>query len=228
MDIKERIEKVRQRIKDACRRADRSPEEITLVAVSKTKPPQLIVEAWKAGLKIFGENYVQELIEKAGVLKDSYGISPEWHFIGHLQRNKVKKLLPWVKVIHSVDSIRLVKTLEKEAAKIEKQIPVLIEVNIGNEPTKSGCTEEEVAIIIEEITKCRWVILKGLMCIPPWNPDPEMSRRYFIRLRELRDRLGGERLLPELSMGMTDDFEIAIEEGATIVRIGRAIFGERR
>lgn len=227
LKIRERVEKVYEQIGKACSRANRNPSEITVVAVSKSFPPQLIKEAWDAGLRIFGENYAQELVQKAKILESSYNINPRWHFVGHLQTNKVKKVLPFIEVIHSVDSVKLLTLLEREAKKLQKKLIVLFEVNIGNEISKTGCKEEELPALIEEGWKCESVLVRGLMCIPPRGLSPEFSRPYFRKLRELRDRFGGKKSLPELSMGMTDDFEVAIEEGATIIRLGRAIFGER-
>lgn len=223
--IRDNLEKVKDRICNAAIKKGRNPSEITLVAVSKTKTVTDIIEAYEAGQTIFGENYVQELTDKAEQLKDKMNI--KWDFIGHLQRNKVKKVLPYVNMIHSVDSSELVNTIQKEADKLNKKVPVLIEVNIGDESSKSGCLVGDVKSLIEIIKNRNNIILRGLMIIPPFFENLEKVRPYFVKLAELRESLGGVKVIEHLSMGMSDDFEIAIEEGATIVRVGRAIFGQR-
>lgn len=224
--IVKNLENVKKRIAEVCKRAGRNPDSVKLVAVSKTMPPAMIESAWNAGQRIFGENYVQELEEKDKALENTQGL--EWHFIGHLQRNKVKKLPPRVSMIQSVDSVRLLQEIEKRAGEAGRSFDILIQVNVGEEESKSGSMAEEVDAILNSALSMKFVKVRGLMAIPPFEEESENSRKWFVMLREIRDKLGGEKLLPELSMGMSNDFEIAIEEGATIVRVGTAIFGERK
>ncbi len=203
-------------------RAGRPAGSVRLVAVTKTHPASLVREAYVEGLRDFGENYAQELVEKAGVLADLTDL--RWHFVGHLQRNKAKLLVGRVALVHGADGLRLLEEIDRRGGG-----DVLIEVNInmGEEPQKSGVAPSEVAALLDAAGKLARTHVRGLMCIPPPGPSPEASRPPFRRLVELRDALGGARRLPELSMGMSDDFEAAIEEGATIVRVGTAIFGPR-
>lgn len=223
-NIRQNLESVRNRIRAVATRAGRDPAAIRLVAVSKTKPADLIREAFEAGQTAFGENYAQEMKEKADALA---GLPIEWHFIGHLQRNKAKVVAPIASWIESIDSNELAEAIDRHTA---QRISCLIEVNVGDESSKSGARAEDVVAIGRRIVALDHLDLKGLMIIPPYDPDPEKSRPFFRALRELRDQLiptlGAEHLR-ELSMGMSHDFEAAIEEGATIVRIGTAIFGER-
>lgn len=208
------------RIQRACEAAKRDPASVRLIAVSKTKTAAQVLEAYQAGCRDFGENYVQELVEKAPALPSDI----RWHFIGHLQSNKAKKVLPHVSLLHTLDSVKLAKILQESA----KNTGALLQVNIGREPQKAGVMPEDVIPLLQELAKISfWV--SGLMCIPPVLDDPEGSRPHFAHLQKLQkqaqDALG--RPLPELSMGMTGDAEVAIQEGATMVRIGTAIFGER-
>ncbi len=218
-DIRANLEAVRGRIARACQRAGRSPEEITLVAVTKTVEPPEIAAAFELGITHFGENRVPEAAAKIGLLS-SLKPRPTWHLVGHLQTNKARLAVELFDIIHSVDSIRLAEALSRRTG---KTLPILLEVNVAGEITKSGFPPDGVAPALEAISRLPRLEVKGLMTIAPLVADPEEVRPVFRRLRSLRDTLG----LEDLSMGMTDDFEVAIEEGATTVRIGRAIFGER-
>jgi pyridoxal phosphate enzyme (YggS family) len=219
--IAERIEAVRLQIADACRRAGRSPETVTIVAVSKGFPPEAVREAFSAGLSQFGENRVQEAQAKLPLLA---GLAPRptWHMVGHLQTNKVKTALSLFDIIQSVDSLHLAQEISGRAPQ-SVRVPVLLEVNVAGEAAKYGFSPEELPAQAEEVRTLPGLEVRGLMTVAPMAADPQESRPVFRRLRELGHSLG----LAELSMGMTDDFPVAVEEGATIVRIGRAIFGER-
>ncbi len=218
-DIGANIEAVRKRIAYACQRVGRSPEEVTLVAVTKTVDPSAIAAAFKLGVTHFGENRVQEAVAKIGQLP-GLKLRPTWHMVGHLQTNKAKVAVETFDVIHSVDSMRLAEVLSQRT---QKTLPILLEVNVSGEASKSGFPIVEVAPALEAISRLPRLKIKGLMTIAPLVADAEQVRPIFRQLRSLRDSLK----LEHLSMGMTDDFEVAIEEGATMVRIGRAIFGER-
>ena len=221
--IERRLEIVRTRIAAAARRAGRDPASIRLVLASKAQPSDVIRAAARAGARDFGENYVQEAIAKRAELADLTEI--RWHLIGHLQTNKVKAAARTFALIHSVDSVRLAEALGR--AQPSPRVRALIEVNLGAEASKSGVAPDGITAILDAAREK--IEIEGLMTIPPPAASAETTRRYFARLREMRDRLAVQSglALSELSMGMTDDFEIAIEEGATIVRIGRAVFGER-
>ncbi len=225
-DIAKNLSEVKTRIADAATRAGRDPGEVILVAVSKVHPASVIREAYAAGQRHFGENYAQELRDKAAELSDLDGL--RWHFIGHLQRNKVKYVAPNAAVMETVDSLRLIDELAKQAARHGRTIGCLVQVNVGGEEQKSGCDPDETADLLEAVERADGLTLDGLMTIPPWDLEAEETRKYFRALRELRDKLGGPARLPHLSMGMSHDFEEAIEEGATFVRVGTAIFGQRR
>jgi hypothetical protein len=224
------IKEVFRKISSAAIRSGRSPFDIKLIAVTKTVDIERIKEAIDLGVRVFGENKVQEAKEKILKLKEqSPDCEVEWHFIGHLQKNKAKTAVQLFELIHSLDSVALAEELNKHAGKAGKIQRVLIEVKLSEEETKSGVARKDLMDIIESISEMRNLKLEGLMTIPPFFENPEMVRPYFSELRELRD--AAERAgygLPELSMGMTNDFEIAILEGATMVRIGTGIFGERR
>ncbi|WP_456437728.1 YggS family pyridoxal phosphate-dependent enzyme [Desulfurobacterium sp.] len=226
MEIKERVFIIKERMAKAAERAGRKPEEITLLAASKTRTPDEIREAFEAGVKIFGENRVQEARNKIPALSD---LPIEWHLIGHLQKNKAKYAVKMFKLIHSVDSISLIEELEKRAAKEHKIQEILIEVKLSPEETKHGCKEEEVPQLIENIFEKEHLKLSGFMVVPPYLENPEEVRPYFRKLREIKEFMEKtfETKFPHLSMGMSHDFEVAIEEGATIVRIGTALFGPR-
>ena len=221
--LEERLVILQARIGAAAYKAGRDASSIRLVLASKTQPSEVIRAAWQAGARDFGENYVQEAIAKRAELADLTDI--RWHLIGHLQTNKAKTAARAFALIHSVDSVRLAEALAR--AQPSPRVHALIEVNLGGEVSKTGVAPEEVAAILDAAHEK--IEIDGLMTIPPPARSAEAARPYFARLRELRDRLATESgyALSELSMGMTDDFEVAIEEGATIVRIGRAVFGER-
>jgi pyridoxal phosphate enzyme (YggS family) len=224
-ELAERLARVRRRIVDAAHAAGRSPDTIRLVAVSKRQPDEAIREAHRLGLRAFGENYAQELVAKADRLRDLDGI--EWHLIGHLQSNKARAVAPVAHAVHTVDSPELAAELDRRAAKAERRIEVLIEVNVAKDPKKSGCAASDLQTVIEAVLAAPALDLRGLMTMPPYVADPEQARPYFAELRVLRNLHGGPSRLPELSMGMSHDLEAAVLEGATIVRIGTAIFGGR-
>ncbi len=223
----ERLQEVLGRIEKACERAKRKPEEVTLLGATKTVPPDVIRRFYGCGLRVFGENRVQEFLGKLEFLKD---LDIDWHFIGRLQTNKVKYLMGRVSLIHSLDRESLADEIQKRAERAGIVQEVLIEVNLGGEETKGGVMPENLRSLFEYTLKKPNIKVLGLMAIPPYREDPEEVRPYFAKLRELRDDLerefGAE--LPHLSMGMSHDFEVAVEEGATIVRIGTLLFGERR
>jgi pyridoxal phosphate enzyme (YggS family) len=213
----------------ACAKAGRNPTEVTLLAVSKTFPVEAIAEAVDAGLKDVGENYVQELLEKREALLHKRDI--RWHFIGHLQSNKVKYIAEWIHLIHAVDNVGLAREIDKRALQAKRLIDVLVEVNTTGEQSKFGVKPEETVEFVETLTEFRNIRITGLMTIGPFLPDPEGSRPMFRKLRVLKEeiaRLNQPNIqMKHLSIGMTGDFEVAIDEGATIVRIGTAIFGKR-
>jgi pyridoxal phosphate enzyme (YggS family) len=219
VDIRANIEQVNMRIASACQRVGRSPDEVTLVAVTKTVEPSAIETAFELGISHFGENRVQEAVAKIGQLS---GLEPRptWHMVGHLQTNKAKIAVEIFDIIHSVDSVKLAEVL---SYRTQKTLPILLEVNVSGEASKSGFPPDDVASALATISGLSNLEVKGLMTIAPLVADAEQVRPVFRRLRSLRDSFG----LEHLSMGMTDDFEVAIKEGATMVRIGRAIFGER-
>jgi len=229
VDIADNIGRVRERIAAACARAGRRPEEVKLVAVSKTVPPERIRQAYDAGLRDFGENRVQEASAKRPPLAD---LDATWHLVGHLQTNKARDARELFQYIHSVDSLRLAEKLDKAAVSGGGWLPVLLEVNLGEEPSKSGARGGEVLQLAEGVGLLPTLELRGLMVIPPFFEDPEQARPFFRRLRELAAMIQSRKLpgvfMRELSMGMSHDFEVAIEEGATLVRIGTAIFGPRQ
>lgn len=224
--VGKRLARVRERVADAERAAGREPGSVDLLAVSKRHPATAIREAYAWGQRKFGENYAQELAAKAAELADLSGL--RLHMIGKVQRNKVKLLAPVTACVHTVDSVRLAEALARQAEAIGRPpLPVLIEVNVGDEGQKSGCSPAEIAGLVDAVAELGSIELRGLMTIPPRTADPAESRRYFDVLAELRQQHGGERLLPELSMGMSDDLEYAIGAGSTMVRVGTAIFGAR-
>jgi PLP dependent protein len=224
--IAENLERVRERVARAAARAGREASDITIVAVSKTFPAAAIRSAFEAGLRHFGENRVQEWGSKEPELRD---LAATWHLVGHLQSNKVRRAAHLFTRVDSVDSIALARKLDASAAEEQKTFPVLIEVHLSEEAAKSGVAESESSALAEAIAGMTRLELLGLMTVPPYFDDPERARPYFKKLRDLRDGLSRTlgKSLPILSMGMSHDFEIAIEEGATEIRIGTAIFGER-
>jgi len=231
MSIAESIARIRGRMAQAARRAGRNPDEIALMAVSKTFPPERIREAHAAGQRLFGENRVQEFDGKAGALRDLSGA--EWHMIGHLQSNKASAAVELFDAVDSVDSLRLARKLDSASGQAGKNLPLLIEINVGGEAAKSGAAPDsgELEETLSAAGELEHIEIRGLMTIPPFTDDPEGARLYFRRLRNLRDEIARRRLqrvsMDVLSMGMSHDFEVAIEEGSTCVRLGTAIFGER-
>ena len=225
--IRENIESVEERISGACRRAGRDRSEVHLICVTKTKPEEMLREAYEAGQRDFGENKVQEICRKKPALPGDI----RWHMIGHLQRNKVKQLIGQTVMIHSVDSFRLAEAISAEAVKAGIVIPVLIEVNMADEETKFGVSPGEALQLITDASELKGIKIEGLMTIAPFTEDPESNRPYFAGLRELAVDIGQKCIdnvsMGVLSMGMTGDFEVAIEEGATHIRVGTGIFGER-
>ena len=218
---------VKENIKKACEQAGRSQEEVTLLAVSKTKPVDMLMDVYHAGARDFGENKVQELVEKIPQLPSDI----RWHLIGHLQRNKVKYIVDKVAMIHSVDSLRLAETIEKEAAKKAVIVPILIEVNVAQEESKFGLKPEEVLPFIEQISDFSHIRIKGLMTIAPYVDNAEENREIFRELKKLSVDIAAKNInnvtMSVLSMGMTGDYMVAVQEGATMVRVGTGIFGAR-
>lgn len=227
MAIAANLAAIHERIGATCRNCGRNPDQVRLVAVSKKKPAADIEAAIAAGHALFGESYVQEFAAKIGEVK-----SPaEWHFIGALQRNKVKYLRGKVAMIHSVDRLSLAREIDRQWGRDAACVDILIQVNLGDEASKSGTTVEQAIELVRQVALLRHVRIKGLMALPPWYDDPERVRPYFRQLRQLAEQIDAMELagvsMGELSMGMSHDFEVAIEEGATLVRIGTAIFGAR-
>ena len=233
VNVRENLEKVRERIDRACARAGRDPKEVKLVAVSKTKPVSLVEEAYAAGQRVFGENKVQELCEKQVLLPEDV----EWHMIGHLQRNKVKQVLGRAVLIHSVDSLRLAEQISSD---MQKKFPeswqtdparILLEVNVAREESKFGFLEEELEEAVEKIAKLPGIRVEGLMTSAPYVEIAEENRKYFRKLVQLSVDIAGKNIdnicMNTLSMGMSGDYEVAVEEGATMVRVGTGIFGSR-
>lgn len=225
--IGDNIEKIRQEITDVSVKSGRNPSEVTLIAVSKTKPISMLKEAYDKGIRDFGENKVQEILSKYEELPKDI----RWHMIGHLQRNKVKSIVDKVYMIHSVDSVRLAAEISKEAIKKGLCIPILIEVNIAEEESKYGIKESELWEFVEEISRFPGICVKGLMTVAPYVENPEENRQYFVRLRQLSVDIKKKNIdnvsMDILSMGMTGDYLTAISEGSTYVRVGTGIFGER-
>ena len=225
--ITENLEQVRKNIQDACRSVGRDPEEVTLIAVSKTKPVELLQEAYQAGARDFGENKVQEIMDKYPQLPSDI----RWHMIGHLQRNKVKYIVDKAAMIHSVDSLRLAQTIEQEAAKHDVQVPILLEVNVAEEDSKFGLKMDEVLPLIEAIAEFPHIRVCGLMTLAPYVENAEENRMFFRQLKKLSVDIAAKNInnvsMSVLSMGMTGDYQVAVQEGATMVRVGTGIFGER-
>lgn len=225
--LKENLEAVEKKIQEACVRSGRKREEVTLIAVSKTKPVEMLREIYDCGQRVFGENKVQEMNDKIPQLPDDI----KWHLIGHLQRNKVKYIVDKAALIHSVDSERLAKTIQDEAVKRDCVVPILIEVNVAGEDSKFGVSPEDTENLIRAIASFDHIQIKGLMTIAPYVKDPEENRKVFSQLKQLSVDIAQKNInnvtISILSMGMTNDYEIAVEEGATMVRVGTGIFGER-
>ena len=225
--LKDNLKTVEEHVQEACKRAGRSREEVTLIAVSKTKPVEMLQEIYGEGVRDFGENKVQELCDKIEQLPSDI----RWHMIGHLQRNKVKYIVGKVALIHSVDTYRLAEEINIQAKKRGIIVPILVEVNIAGEKTKFGTTAEDAMLLVEEISKLENVRIKGLMTIAPFVENPEDNRLYFRKIKQLSVDITNKNIdnvfMEILSMGMTGDYMVAIEEGATMVRVGTGIFGER-
>lgn len=226
--MRDRIQKIEQQIRDAAEKAGRNAQEIRLVAVSKIKPASMVKEAIIAGQTLFGENYIQEAVAK---VEEIGGDEAQWHFIGHLQSKKSKYAVGVFDLIHSVDSLKLATEIDKQAAKKGVVQNILIQVNTSGEESKSGTTDETVIALIREVAALKHIAVKGLMTMPAFFDDPEGARPYFRQLRLIKERINALAIdgveMRELSMGMSGDFEVAIEEGATLVRVGTAIFGAR-
>ncbi|MBI5197972.1 MAG: YggS family pyridoxal phosphate-dependent enzyme [Nitrospirae bacterium] len=222
MEIRSRVQDILRRMEQAARRAGRDPETVTQVAVSKGVSPEFIQEAQRAGLRIFGESRVQEAVPKLEALS---GMEIRWHFIGHLQKNKVKYLTGRFDLIHSVDSIPLAEEIGRRAIAVGGRQKILLQVNVAGESQKGGVSTEKVRATVRDLSVLPGISLEGLMTIPPFMEDPEAVRPYFRLMKKLVQEIGDP--LHDISMGMSHDFEAAIEEGATLVRIGTAIFGER-
>ena len=225
--ITENLEQVRKNIEEACRAVNRDPGEVTLISVSKTKPVSMLQEAYDAGSRDFGENKVQEIMDKYPQLPSDI----RWHMIGHLQRNKVKYIVDKVALIHSVDSLRLAETIENEAAKHNVTVPILIEVNVAQEESKFGLKTEEVLSLVESVAALPHINIKGLMTIAPYVEDPEENRGIFRQLKKLSVDSAAKNInngnMSVLSIGVTGVYQVAVQEGATMVRVGTGIFGER-
>jgi len=225
--IKVQLDLIKKRIEAACTRSGRDPDRVRLVAVAKTKPAAMVEEAFAAGQEIIGESYVQELVAKAGQVR----VPVQWHFLGHLQSNKVKYLPGIVRMIHSVDRLSLAREISRQWEGRGEPVDILIQADLAGEETKFGVSEEDLESFIRPAAELPNLRIRGLMTLPPYLPDPEKVRPYFTRLRELAGKIDGLKLpgveMRELSMGMSHDFEVAVEEGATLVRVGTAIFGER-
>jgi pyridoxal phosphate enzyme (YggS family) len=226
-EVSENLARVRERIETAALRCGRDPLKVRLVAVSKTVVAERVRQAIEAGVEILGENYVQEAQKKIEVL----GHNVAWHFIGHLQTNKAKVAVRLFDLIHSVDSLNLAQELNRQAQEQGKALPVLLQVNLSGETKKFGAQEKEIFQVAEKLSAMERILVKGLMTMPPYFENPEASRPYYVELRKLSEQLGRLKLsrisVEELSMGMSNDFEVAVEEGATLVRVGTTIFGPR-
>ena len=225
--LADNLQQVHANIEKACALSGRKPDEVTLVAVSKTKPVSMLQEAYDAGARVFGENKVQEIMDKYDQLPSDI----KWHMIGHLQRNKVKYIIDKVAMIHSVDSLRLAQTIEQEAAKKDIVMPVLLEVNVAEEESKFGLKVDEVLPLLQEISEFSHIQVNGLMTIAPFVENPEENREVFRTLKKLSVDISAKNInnvtMSVLSMGMTGDYQVAVQEGSTMVRVGTGIFGER-
>ncbi|MDC7302490.1 YggS family pyridoxal phosphate-dependent enzyme [Agathobacter ruminis] len=225
--LQENYNCVLKNIEEACKKSGRDPKDVTLIAVSKTKPLEMLRDVYDGGARHFGENKVQEMCEKMEQMPEDVN----WHMIGHLQTNKVKYIVGKCALIHSVDSLHLAKEIEKQAAKQNCEVPILVEINIANEETKFGIDRTEAMNLVKEIAKLPHVKIQGLMTIAPYVEDPEQNRQYFHQIWQLSVDIKNQNIdnvtMDILSMGMTGDYMVAVEEGATLVRVGTGIFGER-
>jgi len=229
MQIQSNLKKIHDDIRAAAQKSGQDASRVTLIAVSKKKPPEMIQQAIDAGQKDFGENYIQEAMEKIDLLGRK---SATWHFIGHLQSNKAKFAVKYFDLIHTVDKVKLAKEINRQAQKIGKMQEILLQVNISQETTKSGAKENEIVAIAKQVYRFDNLHISGLMCMPPFFDDPEDARIYFKRLKQISKDIEALNLpntsMTHLSMGMSNDFSVAVEEGATLVRVGTAIFGARQ
>jgi len=229
MQIQSNLKKIHDDIRAAAQKSGQDASQVTLIAVSKKKPPEMIQQAIDAGQKNFGENYIQEAMEKIDLLGRKSAI---WHFIGHLQSNKAKFAVKYFDLIHTVDKVKLAKEINRQAQKIGKMQEILLQVNISQETTKSGAKENEIVDIAKQVCRFDNLHVSGLMCMPPFFDDPEDARIYFKRLKQISKDIEALNLpntsMTHLSMGMSNDFSVAVEEGATLVRVGTAIFGARQ
>lgn len=225
--IRENLAEVEQNIEAACKKVGRDRSEVTLIAVSKTKPVEMLQEVYDTGIRTFGENKVQEMMDKEAIMPKDI----QWHMIGHLQRNKVKYLMGKAALIHSVDSLRLAEEISSQSTKHQVETDILVEVNIAEESSKFGTTKDEAIELVAAIAKLPNIHIKGLMTIAPFVEDPEDNRKYFKQIKQLSVDIKNKNIdnvsMEILSMGMTGDYMVAIEEGATMVRVGTGIFGER-
>ena len=225
--VAENLVQVQKNIEESCKKVNIDPGEVTLIAVSKTKPVEMLQEAYAAGARVFGENKVQEIVDKY----DQMPADVQWHMIGHLQRNKVKYIVDKVAMIHSVDSLHLAEAIEKECVKRDTEADILVEVNVAQEESKFGLKLEDTLALVQQISRLEHLHIKGLMTIAPFVEDPEENRSIFRQLKQLSVDIGAKNIdnvdMSVLSMGMTGDYQVAIEEGATHVRVGTGIFGER-
>lgn len=228
--IRDNLDQIEENIQLACQRSGRSRSEVTLIAVSKTKPVEALQEAMDCGVVTFGENRVQELTDKMDYFQNDRS-NLHWHMIGHLQTNKVKYLIGRVDMIHSVDSVKLAKVIEQESAKRDVVTDILLEVNIGEEESKFGLKPEEVEEVVREISSFPHVCIRGLMTVAPYTEDPEWNRPYFREMKKLLVDIASKNIdninMNVLSMGMSGDYQVAIEEGATCIRVGTSLFGHR-
>ena len=230
-ELKENLKNVEENILEACKKAGRDREDVKLISVSKTNPNEVLELAYGLGVRVFGENKVQELTGKIDFFNEHYDVQPEWHLIGHLQTNKVKYIVGKVKLIHSVDSEKLASVIDAESKKKGVVSDILVEINIGNEESKFGIDASQTLDLVEKIAKYPNLRVKGLMCIAPYTDDPEDNRKFFKKIKKLSVDIADKNIdnvsMCELSMGMTGDYQVAIEEGATYVRVGTGIFGRR-
>jgi PLP dependent protein len=226
--IRENLDKINSQITETVKKYDRSVDSVTLIAVSKKKSAQTVMEAIDAGARHFGENYIQEAVKKIETVAND---SVTWHFIGHLQSNKAKLAVKYFEYIHTVDKLKLAKEINKQAKKIDKTQKILLQVNIGDELTKSGARIENAIDLVKQIHKFENISIQGLMCMPPYYDDPEKARIYFRQLIQIKEKIMDQNFdnisMEHLSMGMSNDFKVAIEEGSTIIRVGTSIFGSR-
>ena len=226
--IKDNLDKINKQILDTAMSSGRNPENIRLIAVSKRKSVEAVMEAIKAGAKHFGENYIQEALDKIDAIGKDTAC---WHFIGHLQSNKAKFAVKYFDYIHTVDTIKLAREIDKQAGKISKIQDILVQINIGEENTKSGIKIDDTLKLITQIHTYKNIAVKGLMCMPPYFLDPDQARIYFQQLVRIKDEILDKKYetvsMEHLSMGMSNDFKVAIEEGSTMIRVGTSIFGRR-